>query len=66
MIGGLGRFVGPILFGYLLKVTGLWTSSSMFVSLLSCLCLLWMHQVITNMMKQEAPQLANKFEKIPG
>jgi hypothetical protein len=42
------------------------TSSWMFVSLLSCLCLLWMHQVITNMMKKEAPQLADKFEKIPG
>lgn len=65
MIGGLGGFVGPILFGYLLNVTGLWTSSWMFVCLLSCGCLMWMHQVITIMMKKEAPQLADKFEKIP-
>jgi MFS transporter, NNP family, nitrate/nitrite transporter len=63
MLGGLGGFVGPILFGYLLNVTGLWTSSWMFVCLLSAACLLWMHQVITNMMKKEAPQLADKFEK---
>lgn len=65
MIGGLGGFVGPILFGYLLKITGLWTSSWMFVCLLSCVCLMWMHQVITHMMKKEAPQLADKFEKLP-
>jgi NNP family nitrate/nitrite transporter-like MFS transporter len=62
MIGGLGGFAGPILFGYLLNVTGLWTSAWMFVCLLSAGCLLWMHQVITNMMSKEAPRLANKFE----
>lgn len=65
MIGGLGGFAGPILFGYLLNVTGLWTSSWMLVCLLSCACLAWMHQVITTMMKREAPQLADKIEKIP-
>lgn len=64
MIGGLGGFAGPILFGYLLNITGLWTSSWMFVCLLSAACLLWMHQVITNMMAKEAPQLADKFEKV--
>jgi MFS transporter, NNP family, nitrate/nitrite transporter len=65
MLGGLGGFVGPILFGYLLNVTGLWTSSWMFVFLLSAACLLWMHTVITNMMKKEAPRLADKIEKMP-
>jgi Nitrate/nitrite transporter len=65
MIGGLGGFIGPILFGYLLKLTGLWTSSWMFVCFLSCVCLIWMHRVITNMMKKEAPMLADKFEKLP-
>ncbi len=52
MIGGLGGFVGPILFGYLLNVTGLCTCSWMFVSLLSCLFLLCMHQFFTSMMKK--------------
>jgi NNP family nitrate/nitrite transporter-like MFS transporter len=63
MIGGLGGFVGPILFGYLLHITGLWTSSWMFVCALSCACIIWMHQVITSMMNKETPALADKFEK---
>lgn len=62
MIGGLGGFVGPILFGYLLQLTGLWTSSWLFICLLSALCLVWMHAVITRMMKKGAPHLADKFE----
>jgi NNP family nitrate/nitrite transporter-like MFS transporter len=62
LIGGLGGFIGPILFGYLLNVTGLWTSSWLFICLLSAVCLVWMHSVITKMMNQHAPQVANKFE----
>jgi len=62
MIGGLGGFVGPILFGYLLNVSGLWTSSWFFVCLLSAVCLIWMHRVITSMMSKNAPHLKNKFE----
>lgn len=62
LIGGLGGFVGPILFGYLLNVTGLWTSSWFFVCLLSAVCLVWMHSVITKMMQKSTPHLANKFE----
>lgn len=65
MIGGLGGFVGPIVFGYLLNFTGLWTSSWMFVCFLSFVCLAWMHQVITYMMKKGAPHLATKFEHLP-
>ncbi|KAA5539972.1 MFS transporter [Adhaeribacter rhizoryzae] len=62
LIGGLGGFVGPILFGYLLSTTGLWTSSWMFVLLLSIICLVWMHLIITRMMNRSAPDLADKFE----
>lgn len=62
LIGGLGGFVGPILFGYLLATTGLWTSSWMFVLLLSIICLVWMHLTITRMMNRNAPDLADKFE----
>jgi len=65
LIGGLGGFTGPILFGYLLHLSGLWTSSWCFVCLLSALCLVWMHNVITRMMKRGAPHLADKFER-PG
>lgn len=49
VIGGLGGFFCPILFGYLLKLTGLWTSCWLFLALLSVLCLVWMHVVILRM-----------------
>ncbi len=49
VIGGLGGFVCPILFGYLLKLTGLWTSCWLFLALLSVGCLVWMHLVILKM-----------------
>jgi len=62
VIGGVGGFVCPILFGYLLQVTGLWTSSWMLMLLISVLCFFWMHNVINKMMKREAPHLSRHFE----
>lgn len=49
VIGGLGGFFCPILFGYLLKSTGLWTSCWLFLALLSVVCLVWMHVTIMKM-----------------
>ncbi|MBE8726632.1 MFS transporter [Flavobacterium hungaricum] len=49
MIGGLGGFFGPIIFGYLLTATGIWSSSWIFILLFSVLCLVWMHYTITRM-----------------
>lgn len=49
VIGGLGGFFCPILFGSLLKTTGLWTSCWLFLALLSAGCLVWMHLVILRM-----------------
>lgn len=49
VIGGLGGFFCPILFGYLLKLTGLWTSCWLFLGVLSVVCLVWMHLVILRM-----------------
>ncbi len=43
VLGGLGGFVCPILFGYLLEGTGLWTSCWMLMFLLSLVCLLWLN-----------------------
>lgn len=63
LIGGLGGFVGPILFGYLLTTTGLWTSSWMFVLVLSIVSIVWMHMIITRIMNKRAPDLADKFER---
>lgn len=39
VLGGLGGFFGPIIFGYLLKSTGIWTSSWMFLSVLVAICI---------------------------
>lgn len=52
VIGGLGGFVCPILFGYLLKLTGLWTSCWLLLALISVVCLAWMHATILKMAKK--------------
>jgi NNP family nitrate/nitrite transporter-like MFS transporter len=46
VIGGLGGFFGPIIFGYLLEWTGLWTSCWIFSLLLSVVCMIWLVRVI--------------------
>lgn len=53
MIGGLGGFVCPIIFGYLLEGTGLWTSCWMFMFFLSVICLVWMHNVVQKIKSQQ-------------
>ena len=54
VIGGLGGFFCPILFGYLLEWTGLWTSSWMLMFFISAVCLIWMHQVVKNLGTKES------------
>ncbi len=63
VLGGLGGFFSPIIFGYLLDGTGLWTSAWMFMFFLSAVCLFWMHSVIQKMMKSKEPELMRKIEK---
>jgi NNP family nitrate/nitrite transporter-like MFS transporter len=63
MIGGLGGFFGPIIFGYLLTATGIWSSSWIFILLLSAICLIWMHITITKMMNEKQPELSRKMER---
>lgn len=46
VIGGLGGVVCPIIFGYLLGLTGLWSSCWFFLALLSLVCLVWMQIVV--------------------
>ncbi len=55
MIGGLGGFAEPILFGYLLSMTGIWTSCWMFLAVVALTCLLWMHAVVARMALREVP-----------
>lgn len=49
VLGGLGGFVFPVIFGYLLRATGLWTSCWMFFFVLIMICLVWMHVVVRRM-----------------
>jgi NNP family nitrate/nitrite transporter-like MFS transporter len=65
VLGGLGGFFCPIIFGYLLEASGLWTSSWMFVALLSLVCLVWMNMTIRRMAKKRAPEIAEAIEGAP-
>ncbi len=65
VLGGLGGFVCPIIFGYLLEWTGLWTSCWMFMMLISTISLVWMHSVIRKMLAARAPEVAHAFDD-PG
>lgn len=61
VIGGLGGFVCPIIFGYLLETTGLWTSCWMFMWVISCICLFWMHNVIQRAERLKRPTVMRHF-----
>ncbi|MBI2646759.1 MAG: NarK/NasA family nitrate transporter [Deltaproteobacteria bacterium] len=63
VLGGLGGFFCPIIFGYLLEWSGLWTSCWMFMFLVSIACLGWMHHVVRAMMKKRDPKLIRTLEE---
>lgn len=63
VIGGLGGFAGPILFGYLLAWTGIWTTNWMFLFGLSLICLVWMHVVVRRMLNVRAPEVATQIDE---
>lgn len=62
VLGGLGGFACPVVFGYLLKATGLWTSCWMFFFVLISICFIWMHLVIRRMLQQQAPHLTAQMD----
>lgn len=62
VLGGLGGFFGPIMFGYLLDWTGVWTSSWMLMLGLSVVCLWWMRRVVGRLMNKAAPLHATDME----
>jgi NNP family nitrate/nitrite transporter-like MFS transporter len=63
VLGGLGGFFCPIIFGYLLEWTGLWTSCWMFMFALSLVCFVWMHLTVQSMMKEKHPKDMQKIEQ---
>jgi NNP family nitrate/nitrite transporter-like MFS transporter len=46
VLGGLGGFVCPIVFGYLLDGLGLWTTTWMFLFVVTVICLAWLSIVV--------------------
>ncbi|MCC6554892.1 MAG: NarK/NasA family nitrate transporter [Polyangiaceae bacterium] len=62
VLGGLGGFFCPILFGYLLKQTGLWTTTWMVFFVLSLVCLVWLHLVVRKMEHTRAPHLSQRID----
>ncbi len=64
VIGGLGGFFGPILFGYLLKASGIWTTCWMFLALVALACLLWMHAVVRRITHEQSPDLARAIDTV--
>lgn len=65
VVGGLGGFLCPILFGYLLEGSGLWTTCWVFFTIVIALCLIWMHWVIRKMMLESEPILMKQIESKP-
>jgi len=61
VLGGLGGFFTPIVFGYLLEASGLWTSCWMFMWVLSVICLFWLHNVVQHIHRKEHPESEHKF-----
>jgi len=52
VLGGLGGFVCPILFGFLLESLGLWTTTWMFLLGISLACLIWLNVVVRRISRQ--------------
>ncbi len=63
VVGGLGGFICPVIFGYLLGSTGIWTTCWMFFFVLSLVCLLWMQVVVRQTMKARVPGLLREIEE---
>ena len=62
VIGGLGGFVCPIIFGYLLKGTGIWTTCWMFFFTVTLICHVWMYVTVRRLMARKAPDLSRQIE----
>jgi NNP family nitrate/nitrite transporter-like MFS transporter len=60
LIGGLGGWILPIVFGVLNDLTGVWTSCFMALFVVCAGSLAWMHLSILHTAKQQAPGLAGK------
>lgn len=63
MIGGLGGFVLPIVFGALMDLIGIWTSAFAILFVIAFIALLWMHFAIRRM--ERAAIRRGELEPLP-
>ncbi|MBV6474294.1 MAG: hypothetical protein JPMHGGIA_02598 [Saprospiraceae bacterium] len=61
VLGGLGGFFCPIIFGYLLKLTGVWTSCWMFLAVVALFCIVFQRIAIKAVIQAEAER-----QRTPG
>jgi len=61
VMGGLGGFFCPIIFGYLLRGIGLWTTTWIFFFFVTLVCLIWLHITVKRITRRETA-----IEAIPG
>lgn len=55
MMGGLGGFILPIVFGLLKDMTGLWSSCFMLLFAIVAASLIWMHLSVKQLQRQQHP-----------
>jgi len=65
LMGGLGGFFMPIIFGLLNDLTGIWTSCFMLLFLVVSISLIWMHFAIRHMERQAAGATLDALPQLP-
>ncbi|PKP78969.1 MAG: MFS transporter [Alphaproteobacteria bacterium HGW-Alphaproteobacteria-3] len=65
LMGGLGGFIMPIVFGLLNDLTGIWTSCFMLLFLVVSVSLIWMHFAIRHMERQAAGATLDALPQLP-
>ncbi len=65
LIGAMGGFVLPPLFGVALKWSGLWSSSWVILAVLCAVCLLWLNLTVRRLMHRKAGEVAELIDDVP-
>ncbi|MEZ5928701.1 MAG: MFS transporter [Parvularculaceae bacterium] len=65
LMGGLGGFVLPILFGLLNDLTGIWTSCFMLLFVIVSASLIWMHLAIRHMEREAVGERLDELPQLP-
>jgi len=63
VLGALGGFFSPLIFGYLLSVTKIWTTTWIFLALVALISLIWMHFVVRGMERETAVPSVRRMEE---